>query len=474
MLLTRRQLLWRRYTLPPSRLVSKIGVTTQVVLAIARKPRLTGLWLTSARRTQFALSIVVLLMVFVVPASASAVADAVFRPVTEEKRVLFLLKRDRTFEHPWRDQAYRTMLTGSWVLGLSLAGLLLMQHAPAAVRLGQRRGRASLAMARQVSDPMESARLTTVANGLVTDASALDGVLDRDMPAEAANAPKKTVLLSEAESGTRKFIGADNRYRLEKVIGSGGMGVVRAGFDTLLNRRVACKQLSAHLVSDPEQSQRFRQEATALAALNHNHIVGVYDLLEESRSFWIVMELCTGGSLGEQIRDGLPLQIEYCVDVVSKIASGLAYAHSQGMVHRDVKPMNILFTENGTPKLADFGNAKVAMPTVHTQYGVTLASPIYMSPEQAEGKQADYRSDIYSLGVTLYHALTGSVPFDGDLAAILAQHIGQDPVPPVQVNPDVSQNLSDAVLVMLSKKPEDRFRDMDQVIAALHESSAVA
>jgi serine/threonine-protein kinase len=144
------------------------------------------------------------------------------------------------------------------------------------------------------------------------------------------------------------------------------------------------------------------------------------------------------------------------------------------MVHRDVKPMNILFTENGTPKLADFGNAKIAVPSVHTQHGVTLGSPIYMSPEQAAGEPADHRSDIYSLGVTLYHLITGKVPFDGDLSSILVQHISQAPLPPNEISDEISDELSDAILRMLSKKPEDRFKDSGQVITALRESIAIA
>ena len=164
----------------------------------------------------------------------------------------------------------------------------------------------------------------------------------------------------------------------------------------------------------------------------------------------------------------------HSVDVACKIAAGLGFAHNLGMVHRDVKPMNILFTSAGTPKLADFGNAKIAVPSVHTQYGVTLGSPMYMSPEQAAGETVDHRSDIYSLGISLYHMLTGKVPFDGDLGAILAKHISQAPQAPNELNEDISDELAATVLTMISKKPDDRYQDTDQLITALRHTIAIA
>ncbi len=439
MLLIAKEKFWQRYTLPLARLFSRVGPSVRQLPEVLRRPRLAVFWLWSARRAQLALAIITLALVGVGPTVFGTVADTIFPSVTKEKRVLLVFKRDRTYQHPSRDGLYVTLLSGSWVLGLGYAFMLLVNHAPATVRLGQRRGRALLAA-----------------------------------PGAVSQEPEKTMLISMTKPETTRFLGNDDRYRLDKVIGSGGMGVVHAGYDTVLERPVAFKQLFAHLNNEPEQSQRFRQEATALAALNHNHIVGIYDLLDESGSFWIVMELLTGGSLGDRLHDDDPMAIAHCVDVICKIADGLGYAHSQGMVHRDVKPMNILFTENGTPKLADFGNAKIAVPSVHTQHGVTLGSPIYMSPEQVAGEPADQRSDLYSLGVTLYHLITGKVPFDGDLGAILAQHISQAPVPPNEVSDRISDELSDVVLVMLNKKPEDRFQDTGDVITALRESIAIA
>jgi len=465
--------IWQRYTLPFARAATHFVPSAQQLPTLLRKPRLAALWFLSARRAQLALAVIALALSATGPVVFGAIADTVFPPITTQQSVLIILKRDRTYVHPSRDNLYAQLVTGSWVLGIGYVLMLLVNHAPATVRLGQRRGRTLLAKAGQNDDPLESARLLTAAHGLLSTKT-LQGDAPTDIAVAESQEPAKTMLISMTKPETTRFLGNDNRYRLDKVIGSGGMGVVHAGYDTVLERPVAFKQLFAHLVTEPEQNQRFRQEATALAALNHNHIVGIYDLLEESGSFWIVMELLTGGSLGDRLRERTPMAIAYCIDVICKIADGLGYAHSVGMVHRDVKPMNILFTENGVPKLADFGNAKIAVPSVHTQHGVTLGSPIYMSPEQAAAEPADHRSDIYSLGITLYHLVTGKVPFDGDLSSILVQHLSQAPVPPNEISDEISAELSDAILIMLSKKPADRFQNTGDVITALRESIAIA
>jgi hypothetical protein len=404
---------------------------------IAKEPRLVAFWILTARRAHAALATIIITLIIAGPTVFGAIADTVYPPINSEETVLFVWKRDRTFEHPSHETLYGSLAAVSWTVGSGYVLILLVVHVPTARRLARRRG--------------------------------------DDASGESAKADyEKTVLLSAPGPDTIRCLGDDDRYRLDKPIGSGGMGVVHAGYDTILERPVAFKQLFNHLVNEPEQIERFRQEARALAALNHNHIVGVYDLLEDSGSLWIVMELLTGGTLGERLKEDASLPLAYSVDVTCKIAAGLGYAHSVGMVHRDVKPMNILFTETGIPKLADFGNAKVAVPSVHTQHGVTLGSPVYMSPEQAAGNPADTRSDIYSLGVTIYHMITGKVPFDGDLSAILAKHIGQDPQPPIEIDANIPKKLSDTVLRMLEKDPDDRFQDTDTLTRALRQTIAMA
>lgn len=459
----------RRYSPAILRYLRRFGTAVRLAPSLLRKPRLVWLWLHSARRAQLALVTCVALLAIAAPTTFGSIADAVYPPITTEQRVLIVFSHDQTFIHPSRNTLYEALLAGSRVLAAALVLLLLIGHIPASVALGRRRARVLFAMSVEQNDLTERARLHTLAHALLVDD-------DGSFPDPASQQPTvaKTMLISLTKPKSTRYLGANDRYRLDKVIGSGGMGVVHAGYDTVLKRPVALKQLFGHLVNDAEQSERFRQEATALAAVTHNHIVGIYDLLEEAECFWIVMELLTGGSLGDRLRDGPALSLAHSVDITCKIADGLGYAHSQGMVHRDVKPMNILFTASGTPKLADFGNAKIALPSVHTQHGVTLGSPIYMSPEQAAGETVDHRSDIYSLGITLYHMLTGKIPFDGDLGAILAKHISQEPQAPNELNKEISDELTAIVLKMIDKKAADRYQDTGSLISALRGSIRVA
>jgi len=234
------------------------------------------------------------------------------------------------------------------------------------------------------------------------------------------------------------------------------------------------KQLFTNLVQDAEHMERFRQEAVALASLSHPHIVPIYDLLEESGCFWIVMEILSGGSLSERIHESTAMSITDSVEIACCIAEGLGFAHSEGIVHRDVKPMNVLFSANGTAKLTDFGTAKLAESGLQTQEGLILGSPAYMSPEQSAGETVDKRSDIYSLGISLYQMLTGKVPFVGkSTGQILAQHITQAPEPPSKLNRKISEPLEEVILTMLNKKLEDRFPDTDSLISALRQSIPV-
>lgn len=262
------------------------------------------------------------------------------------------------------------------------------------------------------------------------------------------------------------YIGADNRYRIDSVIASGGMGKVYGGEDTTLQRAVAVKELFSHLTEDAEQIERFKQEALMLAKLNHKHIVPVYDMLDDGQHFRIVMQWLKGNDLSSLITKkgmGLPQSIR----IICEVADALGFAHKHNIIHRDVKPMNILLDENGEAKLSDFGTAKLSSSIINTVEGATIGSPGYMSPEQAAGKQLDGRSDIYSLGITLFQMLTGELPFKGDMAEVMSQHITQSPPIPQKLNPAIKKGLNKIILKMLAKKPKDRFQTMEQLRDAL-------
>ncbi|HSC75635.1 MAG TPA: serine/threonine-protein kinase [Pseudomonadales bacterium] len=275
---------------------------------------------------------------------------------------------------------------------------------------------------------------------------------------------------SSLEGDGAVYIGHGGRYRIDRLLASGGMGSVHKGYDKTLQRDVAIKELDVNLSNDQEQTDRFRQEALALAGLAHPYIVPVYDLLEDNARFWIVMELLPGGDLEDRI-DTNPPTVKIAANIVRAIAEGLAFAHNKGIIHRDIKPMNILFNADGIPKLVDFGIAKLVQSqksVVQTREGLSLGSPTYMSPEQVKGKKdIDKRADIYALGVTLYKMLTGVAPFTGDAEEVMRQHMFETPVPPSELNNLVSAEFDAIVLKMLAKNPDDRYQSLEEFVVAL-------
>ncbi|HWQ15159.1 MAG TPA: protein kinase, partial [Roseiflexaceae bacterium] len=248
----------------------------------------------------------------------------------------------------------------------------------------------------------------------------------------------------------------NNRYELEQKIGEGGMARVYRGRDLRLNRRVAIKVLHSHHASDMGFLQRFHHEAQAAANLHHPAIVDVYDVGQDDGVHYIVMEYVEGSDLKSYIRTG-PLPIEEAVAIAAAVAEGLEAAHRLGMVHRDVKPQNIIVGPDGHVKITDFGIAKSALSTAMTETGVTFGTADYISPEQAQGQPATPRSDVYALGVTLFEMLTGRLPFTGDSSiAVAMQHVSAEPPPPRMFNPRITPQLEALVLRALAKRPEDR------------------
>jgi serine/threonine-protein kinase len=259
-----------------------------------------------------------------------------------------------------------------------------------------------------------------------------------------------------------------NRYEIGEMIGTGGMADVYIGEDQRLSRKVAVKVLRSDLARDPSFVARFRKEALAAAGLNHPGIVAVYDSGEEGANSYIVMELVTGHTLREEIQKSKKLSTEKSLEIISGVLEALSYSHTNGIIHRDVKPGNIMLTDSGDVKVMDFGIAR-AMDDIGATMTSTwnvVGTAQYLSPEQATGEAADLRSDIYSVGCLLYELVTGRPPFTGDTpVAIAYQHVSSDFLLPSAVNPDLDENIDKIITVALAKNPDDRYQSADMMLA---------
>src|SRR4051794_26979730 len=245
----------------------------------------------------------------------------------------------------------------------------------------------------------------------------------------------------------------DGRYRALKRLGSGGMAEVWCAEDAVLGRRVALKLLGGRYAEDDEFRERFKREAQAAAGLTHPNIVGIFDRSEWEGTPYIAMELVDGRTLKDLVRDRGPLPPGLAVDLTIQVLRALAYAHRRGIVHRDVKPQNVILDEEGQAKVADFGIAR-AGPSEMTQTGTIVGTVQYISPEQAQGHPVDARSDLYSAGVMLYELLTGRVPFDAESPVSIAlKQVSEPPVPPSQLRPGLPPSLEAVVLRALEKDP---------------------
>jgi serine/threonine protein kinase len=259
-----------------------------------------------------------------------------------------------------------------------------------------------------------------------------------------------------------------SHYKVFEKLGGGGMGVVYKAEDTRLKRTVALKFLPPTLTSDLEAKERFIHEAQAASALQHNNICVVYDIDETpDGQMFISMEYLEGETLKKKIERG-PLKVEEAIDFAVQVAHGLAKAHEHGIVHRDVKPANIMVTTDGVAKIVDFGLAKLSGRTMLTKTGSTLGTAAYMSAEQARGEPADHRTDIWSLGVVLYEMLTGKRPFDAEYEnALLYAILNSEPEPITAVRTGVQRELERIVSKCLAKSPAERYQHIDELVVDL-------
>jgi serine/threonine-protein kinase len=264
------------------------------------------------------------------------------------------------------------------------------------------------------------------------------------------------------------------RYEILSRIGGGGMAVVYKAIDHLLNRHVAIKVLSESLSNDSEFIRRFTREAQAAASLSHQNIVNVYDVGRDGYTQYIVMELVEGITLKDHILENGPLPVAEAAEIAIQICEGLAQAHENQIVHRDIKPHNILLGHNGRVKITDFGIARAASSSTITQTGSVMGSVHYFSPEQARGGVVGEKSDIYSLGIVLYEMLTGELPFDGDAAISIALKHLQDPVPdPRELNPDIDENMYRIITRALEKDANMRYTSVKAMMQDIRFAASV-
>ena len=250
----------------------------------------------------------------------------------------------------------------------------------------------------------------------------------------------------------------NDRYEIIKTIGEGGMANVYLAEDTILERKVAIKVLRGDLSNDEKFIRRFKREALSVSNLSHPNIVEVYDVGEEDGNYYIVMEYIEGKTLKQLLQKRGALTLTEVIDIMSQLTDGLAHAHEAYIIHRDIKPQNIMIEDNGRIKITDFGIAMALNSTQLTQTNSVMGSVHYLPPEQANGKGSTVKSDIYSLGILMYELLTGSVPFKGDTAVEIALKHMKEKMPSVRKqNPTIPQSVENIILKATAKNPKNRY-----------------
>lgn len=259
-----------------------------------------------------------------------------------------------------------------------------------------------------------------------------------------------------------------DRYEILEVIGEGGMAIVYKARDAVLDRVVALKVLKDEFDNDPSFVEKFKTEALAAAKLSHPNIVNIFDVGQQNSKHYIVMEYVEGQTLQEIISSQGPIPVNQALNITAMICDGLQAAHDKGIIHRDVKPHNILITNSGIVKVADFGIAQAISKKTLTFNGHIVGTVHYIAPEQAKGEPVTPATDIYSLGCVLYEMLTGIVPFDAESPlTVVLKHIHDEPVMPRKLNPDIPVGLENVIIKSLEKSPASRYKSAEQMRAAL-------
>ncbi|HSH00299.1 MAG TPA: serine/threonine-protein kinase, partial [candidate division Zixibacteria bacterium] len=392
------------------------------------------------------------------------------------KKLLGIVKSHQA--HPLKGVAETLALTMLWILSGATTSVMFVLDSPRGLRRANERSRRLCAIADTHNDSVERRALYQRALELATDRELIAHLQVKLLNTHESAATGGHIVIDSQtliDNGrtakptrqTPDSLGPSGRYTLEAEIGRGAMGVVYRAWDTALDRQVAIKQLSQTLTEDEQYAARFRREAKALARLTHPHVVQVYDLIEDSSRLWMALEFVDGGDLAGLLKREGPLSAERAVSLISAVAAGLAFAHNQGIIHRDLKPSNILLTGDLTPKVSDFGIAKLAQSSELTQAGAVLGSPRYMSPEQCGGEMVDTRSDIYSLGISLYELLSGAPPFTGSASHVLARHLTEIPTSVTTIRQEVPERLEQIISRMLAKDPTERPESMASLIELL-------
>jgi predicted Ser/Thr protein kinase len=471
-----------------------------------RKPGAMVYWLLTARWAQIALLVIIFGLPFFMSTVVDTSLEKIYPPVRQEK-LLGLISYQRT--NPLLEDRQETTRAILWTISIGCFCFLLVLNIPKTIlkttAIAQKRE--SEADALKQSRPTERIRIYKSALALATDCEqeirlirkiknlekeilGAENNADNDLQTHKIISKGRTVKLERNSAPPDRRLGEklsanpartgdaveeakpENRYIILHELGRGAMGVVYLGHDRILARDVALKKLPDQFNQDKDTIERFKQEAVALARLSHPNIVQVYDFVQEDDQAWIAMELVQGKDLDKHLGDSAPLPLKETVQLAIQMAEALAYAHKRGVIHRDFKPANVIVSPEVSAKITDFGLAKLARSGIHTQIGSIMGTPAYMSPEQAQGKVVDSRSDIYAFGVTLYKMLAGRLPFEGDAESIMAQKLTAETTKIPDLEERVPPRLRQMVMQMLNKETDKRPANMEKIAENLRAVAA--